>query len=217
MASTLRAFAEEPATGRCANGIIETDAESASEHDLACFAATDALALLARCHISPRRPVRVHIAGEVRHPFGGPIFGLFDKKQETVLVTRRANLPALVKGTPYAALPQVDFYRSVIVHEVVHGVLHQSLKRPPATHAGYEYPAYALQIESLPSAAREMFLRSFDQAAMKSEIIFADSILFFDPFYFAARAYEHFTRSRDKCAALRALLDGEAAFIASPM
>jgi hypothetical protein len=217
MASTLRAHAEEPVTGQCANGTIEIDAESASEHDLACFAATDALALLARCHISPIRPVKVHIASEVRRPFGGPIFGLFDKKQERVLVTRRDNLPALVRDTPYAALPQADFYRSVIVHEVIHGVLHQSLKRLPATHAGYEYPAYALQIESLPTPVREMFLRSFEQAPMKSEFIFTDAILFFDPFFFAARAYEHFNRSPDRCADLRALLDGAADFIAPPM
>jgi hypothetical protein len=33
--------------------------------------------------------------------------------RETVLVTQEANIPTLVKDTPYAALPQRDFYRLV--------------------------------------------------------------------------------------------------------
>jgi hypothetical protein len=154
---------------------------------------------------------------EVRHPFSGPIFGLFDTKQERVLVTHEANIPTLVKDTPYAELPQRDFYRSLIVHEVVHGVMHQSFKRQPTSHAAYEYPAYAVQIESLPPAVRERFLRSFDPTTMKSDFMFNDSVLFFDPYFFAARAYEHFRASADGCAHLTALLEGDVSFIAPAM
>jgi len=155
---------------------------------------------------------------EVRHPFSGPIFGLFDTKQDRVLVTQEANIPALVEGTPYAALPQRDFYRSLIVHEVIHGAMHQNLKRPAASHAAYEYPAYALQIESLAPNVREDFLRSFDQTALKAQsTLFNDPVLFFDPYFFAARAYHHFKASADGCAHLTALLEGEVAFIAPPL
>jgi hypothetical protein len=154
---------------------------------------------------------------EVRHPFSGAIFGLFDTKQERVLVTQEANIPALAEGTPYAMLPQRDFYRSLIIHEVVHGVMHQNLKRPVSTHAAYEYPAYALQIESLAPNVRDTFLQSFDQRAIKANSIFGDSILLFDPYFFAARAYEHFKASADGCANLAAILQGEVSFIAPAM
>ena len=155
---------------------------------------------------------------EVRHPFSGAIFGLFDTKQERVLVTQEANIPSLVKDTPYAKLPQRDFYRSLIVHEVIHGVMHQNLKRPATSHAAYEYPAYALQIESLPPHVREEFLQSFDQTAIKADsTIFSDAVLFFDPYFFAASAYNHFKASTNGCAHLTALLEGEVAFIAPPM
>jgi len=153
---------------------------------------------------------------EVRHPVGGAIFGLFDTKQERVLVTQEANIPSLVRDTPYTKLPQRDFYRSLIVHEVVHGIMHQNLKRPVTTHAAYEYPAYALQIESLAPHVRDTFLQSFDQAAIASKTLFNDAVLFFDPYFFAASAYYHFKASPNGCAHLAALLDGEVAFIAPP-
>jgi Family of unknown function (DUF6639) len=143
----------------------------------------------------------------------GAIFGLFDTKQDKVLVTQEANIPSLVNDTPYAKLPQRDFYRSLIVHEVIHGVMHQNMKRPAASHAAYEYPAYALQIESLAPNVREQFLQSFEQDAIRADAIFNDSILLLDPFFFAAQAYRHFKAAGDGCAHLNALLEGEVSFI----
>jgi hypothetical protein len=200
---------------RCAEAPVEVTAASPDERRLACSAAGNAIQLLGRCGISLRRPLSVHILSEVRHPFSGAIFGLFDTKQERVLITQQANIASLVKDTPYAKLPEVEFYKSLIVHEVVHGVMHQNLKRPVTSHAAYEYPAYALQIESLAPNVREKFLQSFDQTAITgAAIIFNDSILFFDPYFFAARAYHHFKAAANGCAHLTALLEGEVAFIA---
>jgi hypothetical protein len=205
------------ATERCAEAPVDVAGTSADERWLACSAASEAIQLLSRCRISLRRPLHVQIVTEVRHPFGGgAIFGLFNPKQERVLVTQEANVASLAEGTPYATLPQHDFYRSVIVHEVVHGIMHQNLKRPAATNAAYEYPAYALQIESLAADVREKFLRSFDQAAIVQNTVFNDSVLLFDPYFFAARAYHHFKASADGCAHLTALLEGEVDFIAPP-
>lgn len=201
---------------RCQEAPIDVTAATADERRLACSAASHAIQLLGRCAISLQRPLHVQIMSEVRHPLGGAIFGLFDTKQEKVLVTQEANIPSLVRDTPYDGLPQRDFYKSLIVHEVIHGVMHQNLKRPATTHAAHEYPAYALQIESLPSSVRDTFLRSFDQLAINSQSLFNDTVLFFDPFFFAARAYTHFKASADGCAHFTALLQGEVAFIAPP-
>jgi hypothetical protein len=197
---------------QCAQAPVEVTALSPDERRLACSAANDALRLLGRCGISVRRPLRVEIMSEVRHPFSGAIFGLFDIKQDKVLVTQEVNIPSLVKDTPYAGLPQRDFYRSLIVHEVIHGVMHQNLKRPASSHAAYEYPAYALQIESLTPSVREQFLQSFEQDAIRADTIFNDTVLMFDPFFFAARAYRHF-KAGNGCAHLNALLAGEVPFI----
>ena len=202
---------------RCARLSVDVTAGTQDEHSLVCSAAGEALQLLGRCNITPVRPLHVQIMSDVRRPFGEAIFGLFDVKQENVLVTKESNVPTLVENTPYASLPMREFYKSLIVHEVVHGVMHQNLKRKATTHAAYEYPAYALQIQSLPPHAREKFLFSFDQAALNSNTLFHDAILFFDPYFFAARAYHHFTSAPDSCAHLTNLLAGEVAFIGPPM
>ena len=189
-------------------------AGSPDERHLACSAASDALQLLGRCGISPRRPLKLEIMSEVRNPVGAVIFGQFDPKRERILITHEANIPSLAQDTPYANLPLRDFYRSLIVHEVVHGVMHQNMKRPAETHAAYEYPAYALQIESLEPKVRDEFLRSFDQTAIKADALFGDPILFFDPYFFAARAYHHFKASANACTYLSGLLEGGVGFIA---
>jgi hypothetical protein len=197
---------------QCTDAPVQVTAASLDERRVACSAASEALRLLGRCNIAPKRPLQVRILPEVRHPYSGPIFGLFDTKQERVLVTQFANITALVKGTPYEGLPPEDFYRSLIVHEIIHGAMHQNLKRPATSHAAYEYPAYALQIESLSPNVRAQFLQSFEQDAIRADAIFNDSILMFDPLYFAAQAYRHF-KAGNGCAHLNALLEGEVPFI----
>lgn len=201
---------------RCPGMEVDVTAASDNERRRVCSAAATAVQLLGRCGIALRRPLNVQIMNEVRHPFDSDraMFGLLDTKQERVLVTQEANVASLVKDTPYAKLPLRDFYASLIVHEVVHGVMHQNLKRPAASHAAYEYPAYALQIESLAPPVRDAFLQSFDQTAFKTgTTLFSDVVLFFNPYFFAARAYQHFKASANGCTHLMALLEGEVAFI----
>jgi hypothetical protein len=208
-------IASPVAVERCVGLPVHVTAGSLENLRLICAAADDTIRLLGRCGISLHRPLHVEIMNEVQRPSGGAVFGLFDTKQERVLITRESNIPELVKDTPYAGLPQRVFYRSLIVHEVVHGVMHQNLTRKATTLSAYEYPAYALQMESLPADVRDTFLRSFEQSSFDGGALFNDSILMFSPYYFAARAYHHFKSASDPCAHLTSLLADAAPFIAS--
>jgi len=201
------------AAALCERDPVEVAARSIEERGLVCSAASDAIRLLGRCGIATRRSLHVELMPEVRHPLGTSILGLYDVRQQKVRITEEANLLPLISGTPYGKLPLRDFYRSLIVHEVIHGIMHQNLKKPPVSHAVYEYAAYALQIESLPSHLRERFLQSFETRAIRLDAIFSDAILMFDPYFFAAQAYSHLNASADYCANLNALLDGDAPFI----
>ena len=202
------------AVSRCPAIPVSVVAGSPEEGDVACSAARTALELLGRCRIHPRKPFDVHIVDEVRHPQNGAIFGLYDPFQQRAVVARPSTLRRWSK-VPHTPSSAVDFYRSLIVHEVVHAVMHQNLNRRASTHAAYEYPAYALQIELLPPEVRNGFLQSFDQQAVRAASLFNDAVLLFDPFFFAARAYHHFKDATDGCAHISALLDGEVDFIAS--
>jgi hypothetical protein len=52
---------------------------------------------------------------------------------------------------------------------------------------------------------------------LKSEPLFNDAVLLFDPYFFTAHAYNHYKSAPDGCALLNGLLLGEASFIAPPM
>jgi hypothetical protein len=199
---------------RCPEAPVDVTAASAEERHLVCAAAHDAIQRLGRCEIPLRKPLNVQITNEVRHPFSrDPIFGFFDTNRERVVISEEAAIPSLAVGTPYAELPQRDFYRSLIVHEIVHGIMHQNLKRPTSSHAAYEYPAYALQLDSLPPNVRDTFLRAVPNRAKPGELVFNDALLLFDPFFFAVHAYEHLKSATNGCAQLHVLLDGQAPFV----
>lgn len=199
---------------RCPEAPVDVMAASSEERHLVCSVAYTAIQRLGRCEIPLRRPLHVEIANEVRHPVSAdPIFGFFDTNRERVLISQERAIPSLAEGSPYAKLPQRDFYRSLIVHEIVHGIMHQNLKRPASSHAAYEYPAYALQVESLPPDVRDKLLRAVPNRAGPGELLFNDTILFFDPFFFAVQAYQHLKSATDGCAKLQALLEGHASFV----
>ena len=202
--------------GTCPGANVTISSASPAERELICTGARQALDLLGRCSVSPRRSIEVRVLREVRHPLTGVIFGYYDLHGAYIALTDLGGLPALMRDTPYEGLPHTDFYKSLVVHEVVHSVMHQNLRRPAGNQAAYEYPAYALQIASLPAHVRTRFLQAFDAEHIRRPIPFSDVILAFAPYVFAARAYEHFTSSVDGCGSLRALVTGESEVIPIP-
>lgn len=168
--------------------------------------AQQALDLLARCRITPRQTIDIRVQEEIRHPLAGLIFGYYDLDARYIALAHFASIPGLMQGTPYEGIPHRDFFQSLAVHEVVHSVMHQNLKQSAQNQASYEYPAYALQIASLPVEARALFLKAFDSERIRKAAPFSDTILSFAPHVFAARAYEDFAGSSDGCERLRAIM-----------
>lgn len=207
------AFSPVPAVARdtCSTADIDIEVLAATrrERELVCAGAQQALDLLALCGIRPREAIDIRIRAEVRHPLAGLIFGYYDLKERHIIIASLDGLPALMDGTPYAGLPPADFYKSLVVHEVVHSVMHQNLGAGVHTQAAYEYPAYALQIASLPGAAREQFMTAFDAERLQRPGPLSDAILAFAPYLFAARAYNNFITSSDGCLLLREAMKGK--------
>jgi hypothetical protein len=201
---------------RCAEASVEVIAAAPDERQLVCAAVTDALQLLGRCQIFMLRPLDIRIADEVRNPLGVAIFGMFDPNSERVWITRYDRVSLLARGTPFGEIPLREFFKSLVVHEIIHGVMHQNAKRRLTSRSAHEYPAFALQIASLPESARDAFLGSIRNGRGTDHFMFNDIILSWDPFFFAARAYAHYSAAPNGCAYLISLLNGdEFAFIAN--
>jgi len=214
----LLAIAPVPATAgeRCpipGHGVVVTAAPP-DDRALICAGARQALQRLEQCSIAPKHTITINVQSEVRHPLAGPIFGYYDLEKRHIALARLKNIPELMKETPYEGVPHREFYQSLAVHEVVHSVMHQNLKKPAQSQAAYEYPAYALQIASLPHEARALFLKAFDSERIRMAPPLSDTILAFAPYFFAARAHEHLVASSDGCAKLRAVMTGEGDFVA---
>lgn len=204
--------ASERATVPCAGVAASTITASDTEHRLICEAAEATIDRLNQCAIPLKRPLSIKVADVVRNPFGNAIFGRFDGEMDTILVTRSGNIESLTGDTPYRKLSPPDFYRSLIVHEVVHAVMHQNYRRQPTSRAAYEYPAYALQLDLLAPGDRNKLL-STSRTHDERSPLFNDIVLSFDPFLFAAHAYEHFAAPGQSCSRLQTLLDGDVDFI----
>lgn len=201
------------AVDACPNARVTVAGAAPAERDAVCAAAVRAIYRLARCGVAQIRPVRVEIAEIVRSPLGTPIFGRFDLGHDIVFLTGFAKMDALVEDTPYMTLSRDDFHASLVVHEVVHAVMHQNYRRQPASRAAYEYPAYAIQLDSIAEESRARFLLAKAANAADAGLLFNDIVLGLDPFFFAARAYQHFASSFRSCGYLHDLLNGEVDFI----
>lgn len=195
----------------CTGVGVDVTASSDTERDLTCAAARDAFELLGRCNIHARTRVSVRVSGKVLHPAKGEVFGFFDGRTATVATLSEAS--ALAAGTPHGLLPNVIFYKSLVVHEIVHAVMNQNYSRQPQTRAAFEYPAYVMQFASLPTTAREKLRSATRSSPIAPGFVFNDILLAMDPFVFAAIAYEHFSAAADGCLYLNALLKGEVDFI----
>lgn len=185
------------------------------ERRLMCSGIKYAHETLAACGIYPRTHVYAEIADEVFSPSADKIFARFDRAHDTVMVTSLANLAEVASDTPYASLPLADFFVSMVVHETTHAIIEQNQVALPLTRAAQEYPAYAMQIAALPPASRDAFLKGTGiNDRDTSADIFSDTMLMFDPYYFAAQAYTHFISSQGGCKAIHDLIKGHVAFIA---
>ena len=202
------------ADGRCPGSPIEVTGATQREFDLVCDGASKALRQLGACRIATRREIRIELRAGISHPVGRDAIAYYDTVRGIVLVPRFETVAATVAETPYRFLSPSEFYRSMVVHELVHAVLQQNARRAPQSRSEQEYPAYALQIASLSDSARARLLQPYAHLAVKGEFIFNDILLALDPIHFALRAYLHFSESGGGCTRLRSLLSGDADFIA---
>ncbi len=200
----------------CTSVPVRISYASREEVQMACAAAEGAAQQLGRCGLRIGKLPHIRIEPAVRHPLtGGSVFGIFEDEAERIRVMRFSNMPAVVARTPFAELPLPDVYRSLIVHEITHGILHQNSAGRAVHPIASEYLAYAMQIASLPTDVRQGFLSSLPPAKSMNDIVFSDIMLAFNPHLFAARAYQHFIAQEDQCQTVHSLLQGSAAFIAS--
>jgi hypothetical protein len=197
----------------CAGIPVTVSAVSHTHVDAACDAARAASAFLSQCGLVLKRETTIRIVDEIAHPCGARTLGQFvpsDRRIEITSLSRCGqNLDA---DSPYRRLPVIEVWRSLIAHEVAHGILydHPSASRLPAS--AHEYLAYAVQIGTMSAESRAAFLTAFADADSQSLASFTTFAHDVEPLRFGARAYRHFMAPNHGCALLERILRGEVAF-----
>lgn len=200
------------ADGNCPGTQAALDSVPPSEVARVCEAARWTEATLAQCGISPSRHYSVRLADEVRSNYGYCIFGQFRSNPDVASIVGQTAAAALLDSIPddepmsvLKALPTDELFRSLIVHEISHAILHQNLKAP-ASHAVHEYVAGVSQLGALSAKSRAVYLARFSKEDSYTEEMFNDLVVAMDPARYAAAAYRHFHRPENGCTFMRRLL-----------
>ncbi|MEW5963004.1 MAG: DUF6639 family protein [Pseudomonadota bacterium] len=197
----------------CAGIPVTIRAESGTPVTVACDAAGAAIAFLSRCGIGPKHGLTIQTVDEILHPCGTRTLGQFVPSQRRIEITSLARCgEELGPDSPYRRLPLIEVWRSLIAHEVAHGILHDQPDAGRLPVNAHEYVAYAVQIGTMSAGSRATFLDAFpnaEGAELASFTAFAHDV---EPLRFGARAYRHFTAPDHGCSLLERMIGGEVTF-----
>lgn len=182
-----------------------------------CDAALTASTFLSRCGITLKRGLTIRLVDEIVHPCGTRTLGQFIPSARIIEITTLTRCgESLGVDSTYRRLPLIDAWRSLITHEVAHGILDEQDGAGRLPASAQEYMAYAVQIGTMSAETRAAFLGDFpevDSEELASFTAFSHDV---EPLRFGARAYRHFTAPSHGCALLDRVLRGEDSFPASP-
>ena len=202
---------------RCPGTQAELTDPRAAESARLCEAASFAESFLGRCEIRPRRPYGIAIDASLCDVVGRPIFGVYRPREGIAFIQPAKGCAAIVSGIPpedsmaaLQRLPPAVVYRSYVVHELAHAIVHQNLKVAPSLPV-YEYVSAAAQVAALPDDWRDVYLREFASVDFEPEM-FNSLTLAMDPARFGVAAWRHFNRPEHGCAFLRRLLEDDGVF-----
>jgi hypothetical protein len=199
--------------GACPGTSAIAGSLAGTERQEVCDAAFRAEQRLARCGIKPRRPYFVELVPDVRNAVGNCIFGQFRAGEKDVAKVASpsataALVAAIADDDPQSVLkriPAAEFHNSLLVHEITHAIVHQNLSVPPC-HAGHEYIAAVIQLDTMSDRSRRIYLDVFAGNSDYTTEMFNDIVLAMDPSRYAAAAYRHFQKPENGCPFLRRLL-----------
>lgn len=212
-----RAMAKGPCPGTAA---VLADPK-VTEASVLCEAAGIAEDFLRACAVHPRRAYGIRVDAALCGSHGRPVFGQYRPNHDEAVLLPAAGCAALVGGvgsseaiSALKMLPPHDVYRSFVVHEVTHAIVHQNLAVKP-TRPLYEYISMVAQLQSLPETSRSIYLSSFGEVRAE-QAFFNELVLAMEPALFGVAAYRHFLQPENGCGFVRRLLSEERVLIELP-
>ncbi|MBS9716738.1 DUF6639 family protein [Pseudohalocynthiibacter aestuariivivens] len=177
-----------------------------------CHVAEQARDQLKVCHLFQTEPVLIKIVEQPKlDQFD--CLGVFRCDDSVVEVIEPSRIPeVLVEDDPLLLISENIVFDSVVVHELTHAFMHQTLPTRSGSVAQDEYLAYAMQFEFMPEDARNVMLEARPVTTDVTLDSLNEMILMFAPTLFGLRAWTHFNYENNGCDFFQLLLGGKVNF-----
>lgn len=200
--------ATNAADRRCPVGDFTIVDARVHEVDTICRAVEDAIMFMRAQGLEQRGPVTIRLVDSLTDTQVASAVGTYNGKTASVEVLTYEAALRLPPERPAFGMPMnSSLYRSFIVHEVAHAIVHPNFVRPPQV-AAHEYIAYTAQLATMPEELRAAVLQNVDTDGFDHLKEVGDMLLAVDPNRFAVKSYLHFARDADGETTFYKLLSG---------
>lgn len=152
-----KAFSGSP----CPGGGVEVFGASAHERNLICSSAAEAIEFFRQCELEIPPVIRIEVTAEQLKVCGVDAFGRTDANKKISEIMDLGTCSAQASSSEvYGGLDPVEFFKSIVAHEVAHQIFIGNAKDRVLSAATHEYVAYAAQISVMPPKVRDRFLAS---------------------------------------------------------
>ena len=181
----------------CDGTVVTVNTNDGQVAEMVCQSAARAETLFEQCNVPKlEKPVRIDIVDSLM-PRCVAVYhcgeDLIEVLTPTLMDAKREEKSA------FSFLPIDAYFRSVIIHELVHAAFDLVPCPFASCTVGNEYVAYSIQVESLTPEEQQ----SFEDAAALDRRIFRDelNIMIYElaPHRFAQKAWVHFKQREDPC------------------
>lgn len=190
---------------RCPGHNVVVHSAARGDADAACEAAGEALDFLETQGLDTSRAIAVYLVSKI--PVGGEsTIGGYDHPHRRVYVL---GFSEFLKRKTWSELP-IDrtLYKSLVAHEVAHGVAAANFSVPKPSMLAQEYIAYVTQFATMPLGYRERVLEQFPGEGYDSPDEMSVTFYAISPFGFGINAYRHFVKPGNGKNFLKEVLSG---------
>ena len=192
----------------CDTPNISVEADSGKDADFACKATAIAIPRLAALGLTLQEPVQIKVTEILEHVPGAYVAFYCTADREIQVLTTECLEDPPARATAFSEMEAAVLFESLIVHELTHAAIDQWLPHHFVPKIVHEYLAYAIQLDTLPTAERQRILAKANVRGPPDIARINEALLDIAPLYFAAASWLFFTANGGDANHVKSVLDG---------
>ncbi len=197
----------EPTETRCLGPYgVNVRAEATVDAQAVCDGALRAIDFLARAGLSPPPELTIDVVEQLPGDMRDLAVGCYVRDTRRIVLLSYDAFEAT--GSWLRSPVDRELYRSAASHEMAHAVVGCNAASPELPVPAHEYVAYVAMFATMEPAVRQRVLARFGGTGFDSTLQINTVVYLVDPLQFAADAWRHYLKRRDRAAWLRDVVAG---------